>query len=595
MNDFHVLLCLQLLPLLQCFMISSHVGMRRFHEPTLCMSSITNNFDDKEQQYPRNASTEDSTTTTTTKRKKVIIVGAGWGGLSAAHALSKEPNVDVTVIEASPRVGGLVRDGYTTMSGTRPAEAGQHGFWNNYHNIFRLLREEIPKLEMTQPSTRTAALTEYAEQGQYSPRGLEAVWPVYQRQQPQLPTGLAQAAYTRFLNLSLWDRCTAVPLVLAFSEFDDSPAAWDRYDPISFRDLCVKLGVSRRCYEEAFEPMILTGLFAPGAQCSAAAALGMAYFFVLQSQSAFDVRWCRGNIGDVIFDPWVKSMVDRGVKFQTSTYVSGFEMQNERRISGVQCKLANGRTIDLEADDVVFAVGAKALNAIVSNSSELSKYSEFRRFANLRGTSVLATRIFLDTNIKVPYSANACWGFDPGVGMTLFDIKALHGPNAKTVEGAVGSVLEVDYYHASNLLIMSDNDIVAKVKNDLDTILGPTCQSATVVDAAVVRLPNAVNWYYPGSYKDMPDVESSSISNLFFAGDIVRTRHGSWSQEKAYVTGMEACNRILGRNVDYGVLPMSADEPHVAFGKTCVALIRKLLGGGDNDQKKGPSLVDFLW
>jgi uncharacterized protein with NAD-binding domain and iron-sulfur cluster len=43
-----------------------------------------------------------------------------------------------------------------------------------------------------------------------------------------------------------------------------------RYDQMSFEDLCKKLAVSRRLYDEVFEPMILTGLFAPGAQCSAA-------------------------------------------------------------------------------------------------------------------------------------------------------------------------------------------------------------------------------------------------------------------------------------------------------------------------------------
>lgn len=37
---------------------------------------------------------------------------------------------------------------------------------------------------------------------------------------------------------------TAIPLVLAFSEFDDSKEAWEKYDQVSFRDLCVKLGVS---------------------------------------------------------------------------------------------------------------------------------------------------------------------------------------------------------------------------------------------------------------------------------------------------------------------------------------------------------------
>ena len=217
----------------------------------------------------------------TPPRKKVVVVGAGWAGLSTAWTLSKN-NVDVTLVDAAARPGGVVRDGFKTRGG-RPAEAGQHGFWEEYFNIYKLLDEL--KLEED-------PLTSYAEQGQYSPQGLEAIWPVY-RDKMNLPTGLAQARYTRFLKLSPLDLATAAPLVAAFSEFLSDDDAWRRYDELSFRDLCTKLGVSRKLYREAFEPMILTGLFAPGEQCSAAAALGMAYFFVLKSQTAFDVRWCR--------------------------------------------------------------------------------------------------------------------------------------------------------------------------------------------------------------------------------------------------------------------------------------------------------------
>jgi uncharacterized protein with NAD-binding domain and iron-sulfur cluster len=547
--------------------------------------------------------TSTSTSTAVAKKKKtrkIAIIGAGWGGLSAAHALSKahqrdDIELEITIIEANSRVGGVVRDGFTTMTGNRPAEAGEHGFWNNYENVFRLLKNDIQHgFNINQ------ALTEYAAQGQYSPGGLEAIWPVYQDQEIQLPTGLAQAAYTKFLNLPIQDRLTAVPLVAAFADFDDSDLAWKRYDAVSFRDLCVRLGVSRRCYEEAFEPMILTGLFAPGAECSAAAALGMAYFFVLQSQSAFDVQWCRGNIGTVIFDPWVATMKDAGVNFCVSTRVTGFGIPptglNDRTnpaISSLQCTGDDGSTHDMPVDDVIFAVGAKALNSFVRFCPELAVLSEFRRFANLRGTSVLATRLFLDRNITIPYSANACWGFDKGIGMTVFDIKALHGANASTVAGCPGSVIEVDYYHASTLLVMSDEEIVAKVKSDLDNILGTKCECASVSDAAVVRLPEGVNWYFPGSYADMPDLKSTSLANVYFAGDIVRTRHGSWSQEKAFVTGVEAANLLMGRPVDQGVLPVPADEVHVKFGKQVFATMKTMIGGGD--VSKGPSLVDFLW
>ncbi|OEU07619.1 FAD/NAD(P)-binding domain-containing protein [Fragilariopsis cylindrus CCMP1102] len=529
--------------------------------------------------------------------KSVLIIGAGWGGLSTAHALSSQTDIplDITVIDSATKVGGLVRDGYQTMNGiVNKAEAGQHGFWDNYSNIFSLLDNELP-------TTTDDILTGYAEQGQYSPNGLEAIWPVYRQQSPQLPTGLAQGLYTKFQNLPLLDRISAASLVVAFSEFDDSPEAWAKYDNVSFQDLCIKLGVTRKCYQEAFEPMILTGLFSPGAECSAAAALGMAYFFVLKSQNSFDVRWCKGNIGEKIFQPWVQHLENnhanennnndnnndnnnnsnarQSVNFMTSTRVIGFENENDvDTITKVICKKTDDdnsdnnkddedNIISIESDIVVFAVGGSALNGFVRNSPKvLAKHTEFRRFANLRGTGVLATRIYLDNYLDIPYSANACWGFDKGVGMTFFDITTLHGLKQQKQQDGIGSIIEVDYYHAASLLVMSDEAIVSKVKKDLNTILGTQCIDATIVDAAIVRLPQAVNWYSPGSYANMPDVQSKAIPNVYFAGDLVRTRHGSWSQEKAYVSGIEAANSILNRSPEYGIIPLEPDELHVSLG-----------------------------
>lgn len=85
-------------------------------------------------------------------KQRICIVGAGWGGLSAAHALATssnaKQNLDITLVDASPRVGGLVRDGFTTIYNTTnaKAEAGQHGFWDNYYNIFNFLENELPTI-----------------------------------------------------------------------------------------------------------------------------------------------------------------------------------------------------------------------------------------------------------------------------------------------------------------------------------------------------------------------------------------------------------------------------------------------------------------
>jgi len=503
-------------------------------------------------------------------KKRVVVVGAGWAGLSTAHSLAKQPNVDVTLVDAQPRPGGVVRDGFATAGG-RPAEAGQHGFWEEYFNIYALL-DELGLDDV---------LTGYAEQGQYSPRGLEAVWPVY-RDKRRLPTGLAQAAYTRFLKLSPFDLATAAPLVAAFSEFlDGGDDAWRRFDALSFKDLCTKLGVSRRLYREAFEPMVLTGLFAPGEQCSAAAALGMAYFFVLKSQTAFDVRWCRGDVGELIFAPWCDRLRAAGVALKFGARVAGVDVRGDR-VAAVA--LENGEA--LACDDVVFAVGMRALKAL-ARAPNLAAFPEFRRFGNLRGTDVLATRLFLDRDVATPYAANACWGFDDKVGMTWFDLTRLHAPRF----AGEGAVVEVDFYHAGSLLGLPDEALVAKAKRDLDRMV-PGFRRAAVVDAAVVRLPEAVNWYFPGSYASCPATASESLANAYFAGDVVRgLGHESWSQEKAFVSGAVAANAILGREPLAGVVELRPDEAHVSAGKRAVGALRRLLSFGG----EGPSLAAVPW
>merc|ERR1711865_910268 len=276
-----------------------------------------------------------------------------------------------------------------------------------------------------------------------------------------------------------------------------------------------------------------------------------------KNQNAFDVRWCKGNIGTAIFQPWIDQMqssasvsaaaaashrdrrTQQPVTFKMSTRVIGFEQEQEEQQHEHKNSIHNSNdkdddkhnatTMSIDCDAVVFAVGGAALNTFVKYSPNvLGRYEEFRKFTNLRGTGVLATRLYLDSYLDVPYSANACWGFDDGIGMTFFDITTLHNmdkngdatgiDDATTATTIKGSIIEVDYYHAEPLLVMDDTSIVTKVKNDLNTILGRDCIAATVVDAAIVRLPQAVNWYSPGSYANMPDVQSSSIPNVYFAG-----------------------------------------------------------------------------
>lgn len=491
------------------------------------------------------------------ERPKVIIVGAGWAGLGAAYHLVQQ-GYDVTLLEAGGYPGGLVA-GWKTAQG-RSVEAGIHGFWYPYRNIFALVKQ----LGLT-------PFTDWTRSSQYSPAGLEVESPIFQ-QEPRLPTPLGTFLYTRFKRLPLSDRLSALPLLYAVIDFDNSDAAWRRYDPVTARELFKQFGVSARLYKESFEPMLLVGLFAPGEQCSAAAALGMLYYFILAHQPDFDVVWCRGTVGEQIFRPWVQRIEQAGGRVLTQRRVTDVIIQppaggdGNPQVTGVVC--GDER---FDADAVIFAVGVTGMQKIVGNSSALRQFPEFCNLMNLGAIDGLATRLWFDRKVSVPLPSNACFGFDATTGWTFFDLNALHDE----WKHEPGSVVEADFYHANQLLPLDDAQIVAKVHQDLATCV-PEFRHARVIDSSVVRLPKAVTHFSPGSYPFMLPGETG-ISNLFLGGDWIVTRHGSWSQEKAYVTGLEAANRVvnqLGVGMPAPILAIEPDEPHIEFARTVNRTVR---------------------
>ena len=488
-----------------------------------------------------------------TSQKKVVIVGAGWAGLGAAYHLAKQ-DYAVTLLEAGAYPGGLVA-GWQTPKG-RSIEAGVHGFWYPYSNIFALTDE-----------LGIQPFTPYTRSSQYSPAGLEVESPIFQRE-PYLPTPLGTFLYTRFKRLPLVDRMSALPLLYALVDFDNSDEAWKRYDNMTARELFKQYGVSERLYKESFEPMLLVGLFAPGEQCSAAAALGMLYYFILAHQPDFDVRWCRGTVGEMIFRPWVAQIEKAGGKILANHRVSDVRVGADNTIDAVICNEEI-----FEADAVIFSVGITGMKKIVANSEGLRDRPEFRNLANLNGIDVLAARLWFDRKIDIPLPSNACFGFHETTGWTFFDLNALHDE----YRNEPSTVVEVDYYHANQLLNLSDEQVLPLVQRDLAGCI-PTFGNAKIVDHSVVRIRQGVTHFAPGSYRYLLP-GTTSFSNVFMSGDWIVTRHGSWSQEKAYVTGLEAANNVidhLGTGYLADIVPIIPDEPHIQAARAVNRAVREI-------------------
>jgi uncharacterized protein with NAD-binding domain and iron-sulfur cluster len=470
-------------------------------------------------------------------QKRVVVVGAGWAGLGATYHLAKQ-GYNVTLLEAGAYPGGLVA-GWKAAG--RSTEAGIHGFWYPYKNIFSLVNE-----------LGINPFTTWTRSSQYSPAGLEVESPIFQ-DLPRLPTPLGTFLYTQFKRLPLIDRLSALPLLYAVIDFDNSDEAWRRYDSVTARELFKQFGVSARLYRESFEAMLLVGLFAPGEQCSAAATLGMLYFFILAHQPDFDVVWCRGTVGEKIFRPWLERMEKMNAQILTNHRVTDLIIEGNKA-TGVVC----GDEV-IDADAVIFAVGITGMKKIVSSSSSLHR-SEFQNLHNLGAIDVLATRLWFDRKIHIPRPSNACFGFDTTTGWTFFDLNALHDE----YKHEPGTAIEADFYHANQFLNLDDKEIIPIVQQYLKTCV-PGFAGAKVIDSSVIRLPQAVSHFAPGSYQHMLPA-NTSFDNVFMSGDWIINRHGSWSQEKAYVTGLEAANLVisyLGTGTPASILPVEADELHI--------------------------------
>ncbi|NEP90822.1 MAG: NAD(P)-binding protein [Okeania sp. SIO2C2] len=497
-----------------------------------------------------------------TKTPKIVVVGAGWAGLGATHHLAKN-GYDVTLLEAGPYPGGLVA-GWKTPGG-RSVEVGIHGFWYPYHNIFSLVK----KLNL-------APFTPWTRSAQYSPAGLEVESPIFQ-DLPLLPTPLGTFIYTQFKRLPLSDRLSALPLLYSVIDFDNSDEAWRRYDSVTARELFKQYGVTKRLYDDAFNAMLLVGLFAPGEQCSAAAALGMLYYFILAHQADFDVVWCRGTVGEMIFKPWVENIENLGGKVLTKQRVTDLIVDDNDKATKVICE-----DQIFEADAVIFAVGISGIKKILAGSEALQSRQEFRNINNLGGVDVLGTRLWFDRKISIPRASNACFGFDTTTGWTFFELNTLHDE----FRHEPGTVVEVDFYHANQFLPLSDGEIIKMVQTYLATCI-PEFIEAEIIDQSVVRVREAVTHFFPGSYQYLLPTKTS-FDNVFMSGDWIANRHGSWSQEKAYVTGLEAANLVvdkfkLGQKAN--IIPVEKDEEHIQFARTINKSVREI----------GKSIFPNIW
>lgn len=497
--------------------------------------------------------------------KRVVVVGGGWAGFGCAKALT-EAGFDTVLLDAATNPGGAAA-GWRSQKG-RAIELGIKGFWYSYNNIFSLLKElDLPSWP----------LTEYKTSGFWGLDGLITEAPVFSAQ-PKYPTILGQFIHTfsRFYNLSLADRASIIPWLYAAIDLTESN--YEYYDGMSALESFRRFGVSKEAYERFLKPTLLVGLFAPPEQLSAAVTIETLYFYALAHQADFDVCWCKGSISEKIFQPLLKKIESQGAQIKGGRLVEQLKIDDSGAVTAIIAKnIATGEEEVYETDAVVFAISISGMQKLVSKNHVLADRTEFRNIMSLRRIDAIATKVWLDRRINTRFPANVLAGFEPDIGATYFNLTQLQDE----YKSEPGTVIAADFYGASSLMPLTDDEIIKKVLSNL-ALCEPEFGYANIEDAAVVRCPKGVTHFSPGSHKNRP-LQQTSFPNVVIAGDWIKgLDHGAngLSQERAWATGLSAAN-ILVNTFQMGkpatILPVEADEPHIAAAKLANRQAKQLL------------------
>ena len=524
----------------------------------------------------------------------VVVVGGGWAGFSAADALAPNKNVQIHLLDASPRGPGGLASGWRTEKLQRPVEAGIHGFWREYRNTFAVLdRLGLDRDEVLTPYTPSVLVSDSGRVALANPMVADddestpsvslgdLNWSNPSRFAEQIasllppPLDLALLAeYNPNSPLTVADRVTGLGLLGAWADFgQEDEESWDRYDQISADNLFLNIAkISPRLYAELVVPLLHVLPMTPGYDCSAAAALSCFHVFALQSRGAFDVRWCRGSIGEKIFNPWVEQLAARGnVHVRGSARVSAITKGQTKAYNVA----LNDNADSIECDAVVLAIGATAAGRLIDSCPPLNAVpNRAPQWKAQRGITCVAARLFLKKSFEVPTAAmsdSPVYVCGPKIipelpetGFCVYDLTRLQDEFRDDPE-IVG--MEIDFFRADSIARLDDNAVVEISLRAIAAALDvPALSPSLVLDSSVVRARNAVSHFCVGSAANSPPVKLGR--GLYICGDWVdRKGHASWSTEKAVVTGRQAARALSGdfslRESDTDVISAAPDTPQL--------------------------------
>lgn len=444
--------------------------------------------------------------------ERVVIGGGGLAGLAAAKRLV-DAGYAVDILEQRPILGGKVSS-WQDADGDW-IESGLHVFFGAYIEIFDLMRE----LGIYENVLWKEHVLQYtlSDGGRFDFRTGPLPAPLH----------LLPAVFNN--HYFSWGEKLSLAKALGPMLFG-SPEYRAQQDGLTYAEWHRKFGISDRMLQKMFMPMALALKFLPPADMSAKIVLDVCGEF-LRKPHASKMGFLKGSPQEHLIGPLAQYLTDRGVRIRTDTAVREIQHGAGRQISGL--RLENGEII--RGDWYLLALPVHKLNRLIPHQWK----REERFFAGLsqfEGVPVITVQLWFDR--QVTHTDNILFCPDGRIPVYA-DL------GNTTPDYAVGgkSRMEFCVAPARDLMDLPDDEIVRRVRADVNATFPNTAPQAKIVKQSVVRIPQSVYWPKPGIDHLRPTQETP-IPNLFLAGGYTLQDFYD-SMEGAVASGRRAATALM--------------------------------------------------
>jgi squalene-associated FAD-dependent desaturase len=439
---------------------------------------------------------------------RAVVVGGGLAGITAAIALG-QAGVDVTLLEAKPRLGGA------TMSFARDGlvvDTGQHVFLR----CCTAYRGLLDRLGMSahaplQPRFDVTVLTP-------SRRA--------KLRRSRLPAPLhLLGALARYPLISFPERSRVSLAALAMRRVDPANPATDE---LRFGDWLAGHGQDERARRALWDLFSVASLNVPGDDASLALAATVVRTGLLGDSGAADIGVPALSLGELHGAAAARLLAKLGATVQLNTKVAAIEVAGSPAGPGYRVTLARAEDAAIEADAVVIAVPHEAAARLVPAGALPAE--TVAGWAGLGAAPIVNVHVIYDRKVMdVPFAA----AVDSPV-QWVFDRTRISGMHAR---GDDGQYLAISLSAADEYVDVPAADLREKFVPALAELF-PAAAEATVTEFFVTRERRATFRGLPGTARLRPKA-ATALPGLVLAGSWTDT---GWpdTMEGAVRSGLNA-------------------------------------------------------